>query len=60
MKKYIAVFLLTAVLITSMILSPEETKVEIVTPKTMNFTETITVTGILEEQKKRDMILSTY
>ncbi len=55
MRKYILIFSLAGILITSMILSPKEEKVSVVNPKTMKFTETITVTGILEEQKKRDI-----
>ena len=55
MKKYIALFLLTIILISGMIMSPEDVKVGIVYPQKMNFTETVTVTGILEEQKKRDI-----
>ncbi len=55
MKKYILIFSLAGILMSGMILSPDETVVEVVSPKTMEFTETITVTGVLEEQKKRDI-----
>ncbi len=55
MKKYILIFSLTGILMTSMILPHKETMVEVINPEKMNFTETVTVTGILEEQKKRDI-----